>query len=138
MKKKRILIPGLLILVALPLPGCAKTAPQAHVHTWENYKCASCGEEKEIQKLGNWEYVLWEEEEAMEIVSFPETDEKVFFRDLPEGISKVRIGDGCQDKQPRNQNTLLFHVASSLFRVSLEFSPFRHPSNRHKTCPIPV
>ena len=94
MKKKRILIPGLLILVALLFPGCAKTAPQPHVHTWENYKCASCGEEKEIQKLGNWEYVLWEEEEAMEIVSFPETDEKVFFRDLPGGISKVRIRDG--------------------------------------------
>lgn len=27
MKKKRILIPGLLILIALLLPGCAKTAP---------------------------------------------------------------------------------------------------------------
>ena len=94
MKKKRLLIPGLLILAALLFPGCAKTAPQPHVHTWENYKCASCGEEKEIQKLGNWEYVLWEEEESMEIVSFPETDEKVFFRDLPEGISKVRIRDG--------------------------------------------
>ena len=94
MKKKRILIPGLLILIALLFPGCAKTALQPHVHTWENYKCASCGEEKEIQKLGNWEYVLWEEEEAMEIVSFPETNEKVFFRDLPEGISKVRIRDG--------------------------------------------
>ena len=27
MKKKRILIPGLLILIALLFPGCAKTAP---------------------------------------------------------------------------------------------------------------
>ena len=94
MKKKRILIPGLLILIALLFPGCAKTAPQPHAHTWENRKCVTCGEEKEIQKLGNWEYVLWEEEETMEIISFPETDEKVFFRDLPEKISKVRIGDG--------------------------------------------
>ena len=94
MKKKRILIPGLLILIALLFPGCAKTASQPHAHTWENRKCVTCGEEKEIQKLGNWEYVLWEEEETMEIVSFPETDEKVFFRDLPEKISKVRIGDG--------------------------------------------
>lgn len=94
MKKKRILIPGLLILIALLFPGCAKTASQPHAHTWENRKCVTCGEEKEIQKLGNWEYVLWEEEETMEIISFPETDEKVFFRDLPEKISKVRIGDG--------------------------------------------
>lgn len=84
----------LLFLVALLFPGCAKTAPQPHAHTWENRKCVTCGEEKEIHRLGNWEYVLWEEEEAMEIVSFPETDEKVFFRDLPEGISKVRIRDG--------------------------------------------
>lgn len=94
MKKKRILIPGLLILIALLFPGCAKTASQPHAHTWENRKCVTWGEEKEIQKLGNWEYVLWEEEETMEIISFPETDEKVFFRDLPEKISKVRIGDG--------------------------------------------
>lgn len=94
MKKKRLLIPGLLILIALLFPGCAKTASQPHAHTWENRKCVTCGEEKEIQKLGNWEYVLWEEEETMEIISFSETDEKVFFRDLPEKISKVRIGDG--------------------------------------------
>ena len=94
MKKKRILIPGLLILAALLFPGCAKTVSQPHAHTWENRKCMTCGEEKEIHRLGNWEYVLWEEEETMEIVSFPETDEKVFFRDLPERISKVRIGDG--------------------------------------------
>ena len=94
MKKKRLLIPGLLILIALLFPGCAKTASQPHAHTWENRKCVTWGEEKEIQKLGNWEYVLWEEEETMEIISFPETDEKVFFRDLPEKISKVRIGDG--------------------------------------------
>ena len=49
MKKKRLLIPGLLILAALLLPGCAKTAPQPHAHTWENRKCVTCGEEKE-----NW------------------------------------------------------------------------------------
>lgn len=49
MKKKRILIPGLLILIALLLPGCAKTAPQPREHTWGNRKCVTCGEEKE-----NW------------------------------------------------------------------------------------
>lgn len=49
MKKKRILIPGLLILAALLFPGCAKTAPQPREHTWENRKCVTCGEEKE-----NW------------------------------------------------------------------------------------
>ena len=92
MRRSNIYI--LLLLVALLLPGCAKTASQPHVHTWENRKCVTCGEEKEIHRLGNWEYVLWEEEETMEIISFPETDEKVFFRDLPEKISKVRIGDG--------------------------------------------
>lgn len=92
MRRSKIYI--LLFLVALLFPGCAKTAPQPHTHTWENRKCVTCGEEKEIHRLGNWEYVLWEEEEAMEIVSFPETDEKVFFRDLPEGISKVQIRDG--------------------------------------------
>lgn len=94
MKKKHLLTPGLLILAVLLFCGCAKTAPQPHAHTWEKRKCVTCGEEKEIHRLGNWEYVLWEEEETMEIVSFPETDEKVFFRDLPEKISKVRIGDG--------------------------------------------
>lgn len=82
------------LLVVLLLGGCAKEEPKEHSHTWENRKCVTCGEEKEIHRLGNWEYVLWEEEETMEIVSFPETDEKVFFRDLPERISKVRIGDG--------------------------------------------
>lgn len=92
MRRSKIYI--LLFLVALLLSGCAKTASQPHVHTLENRKCVTCGEEKEIHRLGNWEYVLWEEEETMEIVSFPETDEKVFFRDLPEKISKVRIGDG--------------------------------------------
>ena len=91
---KHLLTPGLLILAVLLFCGCAKTAPQPHAHTWENRKCMTCGEEKEIHRLGNWEYVLWEVEETMEIVSFPETDEKVFFRDLPEKISKVRIGDG--------------------------------------------
>lgn len=82
------------LLVVLLLGGCAKEEPKEHSHTWENRKCVTCGEEKEIHRLGNWEYVLWEEEETMEIVSFPETDEKVFFRDLPEKISKVRIRDG--------------------------------------------
>ena len=70
MKKKHLLIPGLLILIALLFPGCAKTAPQPHAHTWENRKCVTCGEEKEIQKLGNWEYVLWKETGTMEMVSF--------------------------------------------------------------------
>ena len=82
------------LLVVLLLGGCAKEEPKEHSHTWENRKCTVCGAEKEVFQLGNWEYVLWEEEETMEIVSFPETDEKVFFRDLPEGISKVRIRDG--------------------------------------------
>ena len=49
MKKKCILIPGLLILVALLLSGCAKTVPQPHTNTWENRKYVTCGEEKE-----NW------------------------------------------------------------------------------------
>lgn len=92
MRRSKIYI--LLILVALLFCGCAKTASQPHAHTWENRKCVTCGEKKEIHRLGNWEYVLWEEEETMEIISFPETDEKVFFRNLPERISKVRIGDG--------------------------------------------
>ena len=82
------------LLVVLLLGGCAKEEPKEHSHTWENRKCTVCGAEKEVFQLGNWEYVLWEEEETMEIISFPETDEKVFFRDLPEKISKVRIGDG--------------------------------------------
>lgn len=82
------------LLVVLLLGGCAKEEPKEHSHTWENRKCTICGAEKEVFQLGNWEYVLWEEEETMEIVSFPETDEKVFFRDLPERISKVRVADG--------------------------------------------
>lgn len=94
MKKKRILIPGLLFLVALLLPGCAKTAPQPHTHTWENRKCVTCGEEKEVHRLGNWEYVLWEESGTMEMVSFPENAEEVPFRELPDGISSVQVADG--------------------------------------------
>ena len=94
MKKKRILIPGLLFLVALLFPGCAKTAPQPHAHTWENRKCVTCGEEKEVHRLGNWEYVLWEETGTMEMVSFPENAEEVPFRELPEGISSVQVADG--------------------------------------------
>ena len=94
MKKKRLLIPGLLFLVALLFPGCPKTAPQPHAHTWENRKCVTCGEEKELHRLGNWEYVLWEETGTMEMVSFPENAEEVPFRDLPEGISSVQVADG--------------------------------------------
>ena len=94
MKKKRILIPGLLVLAALLFPGCAKTAPQPHAHTWENRKCVTCGEEKEVHRLGNWEYVLWEESGTMEMVSFPENAEEVPFRELPEGISSVQVADG--------------------------------------------
>ena len=94
MKKKRLLIPGLLFLVALLFPGCAKTAPQPHAHTWENRKCVTCGEEKEIHRLGNWEYVLWKETGTMEMVSFPENAEEVPFRELPEGISSVQVTDG--------------------------------------------
>ena len=94
MKKKRLLIPGLLILIALLFPGCAKTALQPHAHTWENRKCVTCGEEKEVHRLGNWEYVLWEESGTMEMVSFPEKAEEVPFRELPEGISSVQVADG--------------------------------------------
>lgn len=94
MKKKHLLIPGLLILIALLFPGCAKTAPQPHAHTWENRKCVTCGEEKEVHRLGNWEYVLWEESGTMEMVSFPENAEEVPFRELPEGISSVQVADG--------------------------------------------
>ena len=94
MKKKRILIPGLLILAALLFPGCAKTAPQPHAHTWENRKCVTCGEEKEVHRLGNWEYVLWKETGTMEMVSFPENAEEVPFRELPDGISSVHVAEG--------------------------------------------
>ena len=94
MNKKHLLIPGLLILAALLFPSCAKTAPQPHTHTWENRKCVTCGEEKEVHRLGNWEYVLWKETGTMEMVSFPENAEEVPFRELPEGISSVRVADG--------------------------------------------
>ena len=92
MKQRRICV--LLILVALLLPGCAKTGPQPHEHTWENRKCVTCGEEKEVHRLGNWAYVLWEETGTMEMVSFPENAEEVPFRELPEGISSVQVADG--------------------------------------------
>ena len=92
MRQRKICV--FVFLTALLLPGCAKAEPQPHVHTWENYMCVSCGEEKEIQKLGNWEYVLWEETGTMEMVSFPENAEEVPFRELPDGISSVRISDG--------------------------------------------
>ena len=82
------------LLVVLLLGGCAKEEPKEHSHTWENRKCTVCGAEKEVFQLGNWEYVLWEETGTMEMVSFPENAEEVPFRDLPEGISKVRIMDG--------------------------------------------
>ena len=95
MKQRRICV--LLILVALLLPGCAKTGPQPHEHTWENRKCVTCGEEKEVHRLGNWAYVLWEETGTMEMVSFPENAEEVPFRELPDGISTVQIADGITD-----------------------------------------
>lgn len=95
MRQRRICV--LLILVALLLPGCAKAGPQPHEHTWENRKCVTCGEEKEVHRLGNWEYVLWEETGTMEMVSFPENAEEVPFRELPDGISIVQIADGITD-----------------------------------------
>ena len=95
MKQRRICV--LLILVALLLPGCAKTGPQPHEHTWENRKCVTCGEEKEVHRLGNWAYVLWEETGTMEVVSFLENAEAVPFGDMPEGISSVQIADGITD-----------------------------------------
>ena len=95
MRQKRICV--LLILVALLLPGCAKAGPQPHEHTWENRKCVTCGEEKEVHRLGNWAYVLWEETGTMEVVSFLENAEAVPFGDMPEGISSVQIADGITD-----------------------------------------
>ena len=95
MRQRRICV--LLILVALLLPGCAKAGPQSHEHTWENRKCVTCGEEKEVHRLGNWAYVLWEETGTMEMVSFPENAEEVPFRELPDGISTVQIADGITD-----------------------------------------
>lgn len=95
MRQRRICV--LLILVALLLPGCAKAGPQSHEHTWENRKCVTCGEEKEVHRLGNWAYVLWEETGTMEVVSFLENAEAVPFWDMPEGISSVQIADGITD-----------------------------------------
>ena len=95
MRQKRICV--LLILVALLLPGCAKAGPQPHEHTWENRKCVTCGEEKEVHRLGNWAYVLWEETGTMEVVSFLKNAEAVPFWDMPEGISSVQIADGITD-----------------------------------------
>ena len=92
MKRRNICV--YTFLAALLLSGCVKAEPQPHVHTWETYKCVSCGEEKEIQKLGNWEFVLWEETGTMEMVSFLENAEEVPFRELPDGISGVQISDG--------------------------------------------
>ena len=95
MRQRRICV--LLILVALLLPGCAKAGPQPHEHTWENRKCVTCGEEKEVHRLGNGAYVLWEETGTMEVVSFLENAEAVPFWDMPEGISSVQIADGITD-----------------------------------------
>ena len=95
MRQRRICV--LLILVALLLPGCAKAGPQPHEHTWENRKCVTCGEEKEVHRLGNWAYVLWEETGTMEVVSFLGNAEAVPFGDMPEGISSVQIADGITD-----------------------------------------
>ena len=94
MKKKRILISGLLFLVALLFCSCAKAESQPHIHTWENYKCVSCGEEKEIQELGNWKYVLWEETGTMEVISFLENAQAVPFWYMPEEVSSVQVADG--------------------------------------------
>ena len=95
MKKKYLSISvALFLLAAALLPGCAKTAPQTHAHTWENRKCVTCGEEKEVHRLGNWEYVLWKETGTMEMVSFPENAEEAPFRELPDGISIVQVADG--------------------------------------------
>lgn len=44
MKKTKI---ALFALAVLLLAGCAKSEEKPHVHTWENRKCVSCGEEKE-------------------------------------------------------------------------------------------
>ena len=95
MRQRKICV--LLILVALLLPGCAKAGPQPHEHTWVNRKCVTCGEEKEVHRLGNWAYVLWEETGTMEVVSFLKNAEAVPFRDMPEGISSVQIADGITD-----------------------------------------
>ena len=95
MRQRRICV--LLILVALLLSGCAKAGPQPHEHTWENRKCVTCGEEKEVHRLGNWAYVLWEETGTMEVVSFLRNAEAVPFWDMPEGISSVQIADGITD-----------------------------------------
>ena len=82
------------LLVVLLLGGCAKTAPQPHTHTWENRKCVTCGEEKEIHRLGNWEYVLWEETGTMEVISFLENAQAVPFWYMPEEVSSVQVADG--------------------------------------------
>lgn len=86
-----------LLLTALLFCSCAKAESQPHVHTWGNYKCVSCGEEKEIQELGNWKYVLWEETGTMEVTSFLENAEAVPFWDMPEEVSSVQIADGITD-----------------------------------------
>ena len=95
MRQRRICV--LLILVALLLPGCAKAGPQSHEQPGENRNCVTCGEEKEVHRLGNWAYVLWEETGTMEVVSFLENAEAVPFWDMPEGISSVQIADGITD-----------------------------------------
>lgn len=86
-----------LLLTVLLFCSCAKAESQPHVHTWGNYKCVSCGEEKEIYQLGNWEYVLWEETGTMEVISFLENAQAVPFWDMPEEISSVQIADGITD-----------------------------------------
>ena len=83
MKQRRIR--ALLLLAALLLSGCARTAPQ--VHTGEN-------EEQEMHQLGNWEYILWDDNETMEVVSFLENAERDPLQELPEGISRIQVADG--------------------------------------------
>lgn len=63
---------GCFIGMLLLLTGCAKLEAKPHVHTWENRKCAVCGEEKEVLRLGNWEYVLWGDTGTVEVTAFLE------------------------------------------------------------------
>lgn len=82
------------LLVVLLLGGCAKEEPKEHSHTWENRKCVTCGEEKEVHRLGNWEYVLWEETGTMEVISFLKNAQAVPFWYMPEEVSSVQVADG--------------------------------------------
>lgn len=91
MKKTKIAMAALAVLL---LAGCAKSEAKPHVHTWEDRKCIICGEEKETLRLGNWEYILWEDTGTVEVTAFLESGETVPFRDLPEGYGDLQIGSG--------------------------------------------